>query len=168
MPVEYVTVSDVELGAIGLDWPAGGGTLTLTLEHLVDCMVAANDDPLIRPPRIKLGHTSMQPNADGLAVLGDFDPFWNGAPAFGTVRNLRLNDHGSRLLGDLVEVPDWLATAIPSAWPNRSCEWVPDVQTEGGRRYSMVITACALLGEQEHAIRSLADVQRLVEHGPDS
>lgn len=163
----YVTVPGVELVAVGIEWPAQPEPVTLTLEHLVDAMVAANDDPLIRPPRVKLGHSRLQPDEDGLRELGDHDPFWDGAPIFGTAQNLRLTNDGGRLVADLVEVPDWLATAIPSAWPNRSCEWIWDLRTEGDRHYSMVITAVSLLGERQHAIKSLADVRRLVEHGPD-
>jgi hypothetical protein len=164
---QYTTIPSVELVTVGIDWPASTGPVTLTLEHLVDAMVAANDDPLVRAPRVKLGHSRLQPSDDGLRELGDHDPFWDGDPAFGTVRNLRLSNSGAVLLGDLVEVPDWLALALPSAWPNRSCEWVWDLTTEGGKRYSMVITAVALLGSVQHAIKDLADVRRLVTQGPD-
>jgi hypothetical protein len=163
----YVTIPAVELVTVGIDWPASTGPVTLTLEHLVDAMVAANDDPLIRPPRVKLGHSTLQPDAAGLRDLGDHDPFWDGEPAFGTVKNLTLDNDGAVLLGDLVEVPDWLADAMPSAWPNRSCEWKWDVVTEGGRRYSMALTAVALLGTAQHAIKDLADLQRLLTQGPD-
>lgn len=163
----YVVVPDVELVTVGIEWPAASGPNTVTLEHLVDMMVAANHDPLVRRPRVKLGHSRLQPDVDGLRGLGDHDPFWDGAPAFGTVRDLRLSNSGAVLIGDLHEVPDWLAHAIPSAWPNRSCEWRWDITTEGGKRYSAVLTAVALLGEVQHAIKDLADVQRLVEQGPD-
>lgn len=162
----YVTVAGVELVTVGIEWPAFPAPVTLALEHLVDAMVAANDDPLIRAPRVKLGHTRLQPDTDGLRELGDHDPFWDGDPAFGTVRNLRLSNDGARLVGDLVEVPEWLALALPSAWPNRSCEWVWDQETEGGKRYSMVLTAVALLGTRQHAIKDLDDLRRLVLAGP--
>jgi hypothetical protein len=163
--VEYVTVPDVELITAGMDWPAQPVDVTITLEHLVDAMVAANDDPHIRSPRVKLGHARLQPDQDGLRELGDHDPFWDGAPIFGTVKRLRLTNDGAKLVGDLVEVPDWLAEAIPSAWPARSCEWVWDVETEGGKRYTLVLTAVSLLGERQHAIKDLADVQRLITTG---
>lgn len=163
----YVTVPAVELVTVGMDWHASTGDVTVTLEHLVDMMVAGNDDPHVRPPRLKLGHSRLQPATDGLRGLGDHDPTWDGDPAFGTVRNLRLDNDGAVLLGDLVEVPEWMADAIPSAWPNRSCEWVWDYTTEGGKRYSAVLTACSLLGTVQHAITDLADVERLVTQGPD-
>lgn len=163
----YVTVPDVELVAVGIEWPAVPEPATFSLENLVDAMVAANSDPLITSPRVKLGHENLQPGAEGLITLGDHDPYWTGEPAFGSVKSLRLDDDGRVLLGDLVEVPDWMANAIPSAWPNRSIEWCWDVTTEGGKRYSMVITAVSLLGYQQQAVKSLADVQRVVESGPD-
>ncbi len=164
---EYVTVPNVDLLAIGMEWPAQPVDVTLTLEHLVDVMVAANEDPLIRAPRVKLGHSRLQPDTDGLVELGDHDPFWDGAPIFGTAQNLRLTNDGGHVFCDLAEVPRWLADAMPSAWPSRSCEWCWDVETEGGKRYSAVLTAISLLGERQHAIKNLADVQRLIEHGPD-
>jgi hypothetical protein len=168
--MSYETIVDVELVSVGMVWPGSGGnnpdgSIALTLEHLVDMMVAANQDPLIRAPRVKFGHTRLQPTDDGLRDLGDHDPHWNGAPAFGTVRDLRLTNDGGKLVGDLVEVPDWLAVALPSAWPSRSCEWVWDVETEGGKRYSAVLTAVGLLGEVQHAVKDLADLRRLVETG---
>lgn len=152
---------------VGMDWPASSGPLTLTLEHLVDAMVACNDDPHVRPPRVKLGHSRLQPDTDGLRELGDHDPFWDGEPAFGTARNMRLTNDGARLVADLEEVPGWLAPLLPSAWPNRSCEMVWDVTTEGGKRYSAVVTSVSLLGTRQHAIKDLADLQRLVSQGPD-
>jgi hypothetical protein len=167
MADDFVTVPAVELITVGIDWPAHPAPVTVTLEHLVDMMVAGNDDPLIRPPRVKLGHSRLQPTADGMTELGDHDPFWDGEPAFGTVRNLRLDNDGAVLLGDLVEVPGWLAPLLPSAWPSRSCEWVWDITTEGGKRYSAVLTAVALLGTRQHAIKDLADLQRLLTEGPD-
>lgn len=164
---DYSTVPGVELMAVGMEWPAATGDVTVTFENLVDIMVAANDDPLIRAPRVKLGHEEAQPGVASVVTLGDFDPYWSGEPAFGTVSNLRLDNDGGVLLGDLTEVPAWLADAMPSAWPNRSCEWTFNVTTEGGKQYSAVMTAVALLGVQQQAIKNLADLQRLIESGPE-
>ena len=168
MTTEYVTVTGVELGAVGIDWPTSSGPRTITFEQLVDMMVAGNDDPLIRPARIKLGHEPWQLHPDGGCVeLGDYDPYWSGEPCFGTAQNLRLDDDGGVLLADFVEVPDWLAYAMPSAWPSRSFELAHDVVTEGGHRYERVLCAVALLGVRQHAIKSLKDVQRALDGDPE-
>lgn len=157
----------VELFALGQRWPAQPEDVTITLENLVDMMVAANDDPLIRRPRIKLGHERWQLGTDGTVLIGDdHDPFWQGEPAMGSVTNLRLNDQGTRLLGDLVDMPWWMAEAAPAAWPNRSPEWAWHVTTEGGKTYSAVCTAIALLGIQQQAIKSLKDLEQLMVEGP--
>jgi hypothetical protein len=115
---------------------------------------------------MKLGHSAQQPGETGLITLGDHDPFWDGEPAFGSASNLRLDQDGGRLLADLTEVPAWLVDAAPSAWPNRSIEWCWDVETEGGKRYSMVITAVGLLGVQQQAVKNLADLRRILTEPP--
>lgn len=163
---EHVTVEGVELVTVGT-WH-GIPTATFTLEDLVDMMVAANDDPLITAPRVKLGHERWQLHpGGGVVALGDHDPFWGGEPAFGSVANVQLDDAGVRLIGDLVEVPKWMAEVMPSAWPNRSIEYVDDVQTEGDRRYSRVLTAVALLGVRLQAVSDLSDIQRILEGDPE-
>src|SRR4051794_29198864 len=91
------------------------GVYYVTAEHLAD-MVAAQDDPLIRRPRVKLGHLSVL--FQTLAGMHDPAPLQDDAePAFGSVENLRTDDAGSKLLGDLTQVPAWLAEAMPSAYP---------------------------------------------------
>lgn len=154
----------VEIISAGMEWPAMTGPVTITLEHIADAVRAANDDPLIQVPRVKLGHVS--------AVNGDhpdWDPFAavaDAEPAFGRIVNLRAENDGATLVGDFTDVPDWLADAAPSAFPNRSAEFVWGVSTEGGHRYSMVVTAVSLLGAYLPAVRCLEDLQRLVAGGP--
>lgn len=167
MPAPRGRINGVELAAVGMRWPAQPQDVDLTLTHLVDMMVAANDDPLIRKPRIKLGHARWQLDNDGVVHLeDDHDPYWDGEPSMGKVVDLRLNDEGTRLLGDLVDMPWWMAEAAPGAWPSRSPEWCWDVTTEGGKTYTAVLTAIGLLGVQQHAIKSLADLQDLMVEGP--
>jgi hypothetical protein len=158
--MEYRTIEGVELLTVGAQWHASTGDVTVTFEHLADMVAAANDDSQIRPPRVKIGH-----GVQLVGSLGDHDPFWDGQPAFGSVANLRLDNDGAVLVGDLVEVPDWLAEAMPSAWPTRSCEWVFDIETNRGRRYSAVLTAVAV-GSWLPAVEDLDDLQRLLEEGP--
>jgi hypothetical protein len=172
--VEFVTVKDVELCSAGMDWPSAGGLVTLTLEHIADC-VRAGEDTLITPPRLKIGHTDprfAEPD------IPDHDPFYDGEPAFGSIANLRTINDGATAVGDYVKVPKWLADASPSAYPSRSIEgaysieegpggkliasW--DVETPAGKKYSFVLTACSLLGVQAPAVKDIEDLQyRLTE-----
>lgn len=172
--MEFVTVKDVELCSAGMEWPSAGGPVTLTLEHIADC-VRAGEDTLITPARLKIGHSDPRfadPDDPG------HDPFYDGEPAFGSIGNLRLTNDGATATGDYLYVPRWLADGLPAFYPSRSIEgaysiqegpggklearW--DVETPGGKHYSFVLTACALLGVQAPAVKDLEDLQfRLTE-----
>lgn len=172
--MEFVSILDVELCSAGMEWPSAGGPVTLTLEHIADC-VRAGEDTLITPPRLKIGHTDPRfadPDDPG------HDPFYDGEPAFGSIANMRLTNDGATATGDYINVPKWLADAMPSAYPSRSIEgaysieegpggklearW--DVETPGGKRYSFVLTANAVLGLQAPAVKDIEDLQfRLTE-----
>jgi hypothetical protein len=163
----------VELMTAGMEWQAMTGPVTITLEHLADAIVACNEDPHIQPPRIKLGHTSSvngdHPDHDPFAAIGDAEP------AFGKFVNLRATNDGAVLVGDADDVIAWLALSAPSTYPNRSSEatWQVDsadfdVQTAGGKRYSMVVTAVSLLGVYIPAISDLEDLSTLIMDGPDA
>jgi len=165
--MEYRTIEGVEIATVGMEWSASTGSVTITFEHLADAAEAANNDPHIISPRTKLGHISEingAPTIDSnpFAALGDAEP------AFGRWVNLRLENEGAVLVGDWIEAPGWLAEAAPSAFPNRSMEAAFDVTTEGGKRYSMVVTAVALLGPIEPAIKDLEDLERFLIEGPES
>ena len=164
--MEYRTVTGVEIATVGMEWQASTGPFTCTFENLADAATAANDDPLIVSPRLKLGHTS---EINGEAqVVNPFAELGDGAPAFGRVVNLRLESAGAKLVGDFIEVPEWLADALPSAYPGRSMECRQFVDTEGNRHYSAVISAVALLGPIEPAIKDLADLERFLIEGPSA
>jgi hypothetical protein len=172
--MDFVTIPDVELCSAGMSWPSAGGPVTLTLEHIADC-VRAGEDSLITPPRLKIGHTDPRfadPDDPG------HDPFYDGEPAFGSIANMRLTNDGATATGDYVYMPKWLADGLPSAFPSRSIEgaytigegpggeltarW--DVETPGGKKYTFVLTACSLLGVQAPAVKDLEDLQfRLTE-----
>lgn len=156
MAIEYVTVTDIEVASAGMAWNGMGGPYYVTAEHLAD-MVTAQADPLIRAARVKLGH--IDPRFNG--ALSSHDP-WNldAEPAFGTLINLRTTEGGAKLVADAIEVPADLAASLPSAFPNRSMEWVWDYETEGGHRYSAVLTDVALLGTRMQAVSDLADIVR--------
>lgn len=163
--MEYRTIEGVELVTVGMEWPASTGPVTFTFEHLADAAAAANDDPHVVVPRLKLGHES-EINGE-LNVIDPFAAIGDAAPAFGKVTNLRLSNDGAVLLGDYAEMPDWLADAAPSAFPNRSIEAQFDVTTEGGKHYTMVLTGVALLGAYLPAVTDLDDLERLMIEGPD-
>lgn len=98
--------------------------------------------------------------------FGHQDRRFDGDPAFGWLSNVRYAEDGAGpvLLGDLVEMDDWLAAAAPSRWPNRSVEGVAGV-TFQGREYGLALTRVALLGATPPGIpvlRSLSDVRQLV------
>jgi hypothetical protein len=159
---DYLTIPNVEVVTVGMSWPASTGDVTLTLEHLAD-MVAAADDPLVRPARVKLGHTDPRFNPD----LGDHNPYWDGEPVFGSLANLRLINDGAVLMADLINVPEWLAAAAPSSYPSRSAEWNWDIETPGGKHYTAVLTGLALLGDKLPAIMDLEDLEAVLVSGPD-
>jgi hypothetical protein len=162
--MEYRTVVGVEIATVGMDWHASTGDFTCTFEHLADAVTAANDDPLVQTPRLKLGHES-EINGE-MRVVDPFAELGDGAPAFGRVVNLRVASGGAKLIGDFIEVPVWLADALPSAYPSRSMEARLRVTTEGNKTYSAVITALALLGPVIPAIKCLADLERFLIEGP--
>jgi hypothetical protein len=162
----------VELMSAGMEWNAATGPVTITLEHLRDA-VAATQDPHIQLPRIKLGHSSpvngSHEDHNPFAQLGDAEP------SFGQFVNLRLANDGAVLIADGDNIPWWLAQSAPSTYPNRSAEatWQVaaanfDVQTNGGKRYSMVVTAVSLLGVELPAVSDLDDLQALIVNGPSA
>jgi hypothetical protein len=119
------------------------GPLNLTAAMLADAVAQAKTlGSKFRAP-LKLGHV---------------DPRFDGEPALGWLHNLRVEGSGdeSVLLGDVADMPDWLAKLGPSAYPDRSFEgWAnEDKQT-------FEITALALLGVTPpgmSTIRSLRDI----------
>jgi hypothetical protein len=164
--MEYRTVEGVEIATVGMEWHASSGDHSVTFENLADAVVAANEDPHIVVPRVKIGHTS-EVNGE-LSVVNPFAALEDAEPAFGRYVNLRLTNDGATLIGDWVEGPEWLVDAAPSAYPGRSMEARTDVVTEGGKRYSMVIVAVSLLGPIEPAIKDLEDLERFLIEGPEN
>jgi len=98
--------------------------------------------------------------------FGHLDSRFDGEPAFGWVSNVRYAEDatGPVLLGDLVDLDDWVAAAAPKYWPKRSVEGVKGV-TFNGREYGLALTRLALLGATPPGIpvlKSLSDVRALV------
>jgi hypothetical protein len=98
--------------------------------------------------------------------FGHMDARFDGDPAFGWLTNVRYAEdaQGPVLLGDLVELDDWVHAAAPSRWPHRSIEGVTGI-SYGGRDYGLVLTRLALLGATPPgmpALKSLSDLRQLV------
>lgn len=127
-------VKNAPIVSTGIEYPLSSGYHTFIEEELKDAL-AAIMDPAIVAPRIKLGHTS----GYNEALIGDAEM------AFGRIENMFLGDNNQTLFGDYI-VPEWLATVMPIAFPNRSIEGSADVETVTGKSYTMVLNAVSLLG----------------------
>lgn len=148
------TVPDVELCAVGT-WHASTGVTTFTREDLAAC-IGALDCPGVRNPVLKLGH-----NEDDGAGLR-----WDGEPTVGWISNMRLDAGDAKIVGDYTGMPGWLASVLPSAYPDRSIEMYRPFKCQIGHSHPAVITAVALLGVSHPAVgvlQSLQDVAALYE-----
>jgi hypothetical protein len=155
------TVSNIPIAAVGENWKTSTGIETVTEEDLM-CALAALDDPAIKTPRVKLGHLDPRFTPD----LGP-NPF-DGTPVLGKFINLRYDDKSMTLYADAVGVPEWFATIMPYAYPNRSMEAYRHVETATGHTHDFVITAVALLGDELPAIETLDDLKTLFSSdGPE-
>lgn len=140
---------NVELCKAGT-WGASTGRVTITRADLAAAVAASRRLPY---PTIKIGHT---------------DPRFDGEPALGRVVNLRLADKGATLVGDLVDIPAWLAAAMPTAFSQRSIEAVKNF-TNNAITYRFVITGLALLGADWPAVTDLPSLQKqLAQEGADA
>jgi hypothetical protein len=143
--IVVVTVPNVELLEVGDNWETSTGTFSWTMEDL-QAAVAAQDDPGIRTPVVKLGHK---------------DARFDGQPALGRIENLRLSNNDQTLVGDLVGIPRWLAECMASAFPRRSIEGFFDFTTRTGNTWAFALTGVALLGDAYPAIDTLEDIAAL-------
>lgn len=134
-----VVIPNVPLVEVGEEWPASTGPWTVTPEDIA-AAVAAQDDPAVRSPIIRLGHVRA------------------GQPAFGRFTNLRATNNGMTLVADLVGAPAWMADLLPYAFPSRSVEASLNETTETGHTHACRINAVALLGVELPAISTLDEV----------
>jgi len=149
-----VTIPDVELCAVGT-WHASTGVTTFTREDLAAC-IAAMDCPGVRNPVLKLGHAE----EDGAGLR------WDGEPTIGWIGNMRLGPDDAKIIGDYTGMPGWLASILPSAYPDRSIEMYRPFKCQIGHSHPAVITAVALLGVAPPAVgvlQSLQDVAALYQ-----
>lgn len=136
------TVPNVELIKVGT-WPISTGVWEVTSDDLY-AAVSALESPAIRRPVLKLGHS---------------DPRFSGEPAVGWVDDLRVSDDGSTLVGDYKGVPEWLATVLASAFPDRSIEGEYGFTDQTGREHPFVLKAVALLGVTPPGVGTLGSLQ---------
>lgn len=141
--MKLTTVKDVELAATGR-YALESGETEFTEEHLADAVRAATD-PTVVAPRIGLGH-------DFEKVFGD------AAPAFGHVENMRLANNGTKIIGDLVDVPEQFAAGLAAHYPGRSIEGGFDYKAPSGNTYKLAISKLALLGTAWPGITNLKDI----------
>lgn len=146
-------VANVELIHTGT-WQASTGPATFSPQDLASA-VAALDCPAVRRPILKLGHTP------------DPQP---GQPAVGFVANMAVAEDGRMLVGDYVGMPGWLVTpnddgdsVLSSAYPDRSIEGFYDYRCQLGHTHPFVVTAVALLGQEEPAVGTLQSLQDLAD-----
>ena len=143
-----VTVPNIPLLEAGVEYNLSTGPTTFTPEDLQDMVTAANEDPSIPKPRLKIGHN------DPRFSVNEFD----GEPAFGKFENLRLDENGMTIVADLAGVPKWLADVMPTAYPSRSVEVWWNVTSMAGGQWRAVITAVAALGVVWPGINQLEDL----------
>lgn len=149
-----VTVQNVPICATGVEYMLSTGPATFTEQDLRDACTLANDDPTYRTPRLKLGHV-----AGGWQAS---DGSTNGEPSFGQFSNLRVGNYGQELFADIINVPDWLANLLPSAYPSRSIEGQQGYKSNAGKTYGLAIDAVALLGVEMPGVASLDDLQAVL------
>lgn len=137
----------VELARPGT-WNLKSGQLTVTPRMLDDAARFAAREGA-RPGYLKLGHD------DPRFVAGD------GEPALGWLGNIRLeDDNGPVLKGDVTGMPDWLAAAAPTHWPDRSIEGYADY-VHDGQTYGLAIDGLSLLGVTPPGMSSIKSLRDL-------
>jgi len=140
-------LTGVEIARVG-QWQLASGELDVTEQMLIDAAAYASREGARSAP-IKLGHTDPRFTGDG-------------EPAMGWLGNLRVEGAGGDavLIGDIKDMPDWLAEAAPKHWPDRSMEGWTDYE-EDGRTYAMVVDGLALLGVTPPGMSSLRSLRDL-------
>lgn len=119
----------------------------------------------LKPPN-KIGHSDLQAlvrnSADDLGIT--VSP--GEMPAVGWIENVRVNDTGDKLIGDIMAVPEKLADLIEAGgYRTRSVELSKVTSQVTGKVYDWVVTGLAWLGGKMPAVRTLDDVVALYEGG---
>jgi hypothetical protein len=163
------TIKDTPLLSVGMEYPASTGPVTFDFGD-IEAAVMAGQDPTIPSPRVKLGHTDPRfndtvcPHCSATikwSEAHDSQYIFDAMPNFGFVKNLAAQNDGAWLYGDLVDVPVWLAQAMPVAYPSRSIEGWFNYEGVNDKEYKFIITDLALLGVVFPGCMNLADLPSL-------
>lgn len=145
--LETEDITGVELARTGT-FQAVTGKVTFTRKDFDDMASAHEELKGKMDPPLKLGHN------EGQELVQE-----DGLPSAGWIVNLRRI--GDKLVADFARVPKQIAELIRvGALRKRSLEAVRNPEF-GGKRFPMVLTAVALLGEDLPAVDSLADIEAL-------
>lgn len=138
---DLAVIPNVELARTG-SWALSSGEWNPKPADFA-AAVAALNCPAVRAARIRLGHV---------------DPRFDGEPAVGSVANLRTENGGHSLVGDLAQVPGWLPNVISAAYPDRSVEGVYGHVCQIGHTHPFVLTGLALLGVTAPGVGTLRSI----------
>lgn len=166
---EFVVLEAIPLLETGIAYPASTGPFTPTSTMLEEA-VAAQADPHVPAPRIKIGHVDNPLNAEFQDIMDDLNKGLDSAsePALGTIQNMEIDNEGQTLIGDLYGVPSWLAAILSTAYPARSIEGGAWKNDANNKEYAFCLTALSLLGVAWPGCTSLSDLQDLFsKDGPE-
>jgi hypothetical protein len=167
---EFVTLEHIPLLETGIAYPASTGPFTPSSEMLLEA-IAAQDDPHVPAPRLKIGHADNPLDADLQQLWDETNDKFSldnaATPALGTIRNMTVENGGQTLYGDLHGLPQWLSVILETAYPARSIEGGEWTDTANEKSYKFCLTALALLGVAWPGCTCLADLQTLFsKEGP--
>lgn len=130
----------VEIARVGR-YDLSSGSHEFTRDQLAAALQHAGS----QAPVIGIGHTDPRFNVPGQ----------DGDPALGRVMNLRLEEDGDLLIGDLEGLPDWLDDGMEIAYPRRSLEGI-------AAGSDLRISSVKLLGTTLPGISGLADLPAMI------
>lgn len=157
---EFVTVQRIPVLETGIAYPASTGPFTCTLEMLEEA-VLSQQDPHIKPPRIKIGHSDNPINEDLQELWEELNTERDESkPALGSILNLAVEEE-SILYGDFYGMPAWLAAILETAYPARSIEGGHWKNEANNKDYAFMLEAVSFLGVVGPGCTSLEDLQEL-------
>lgn len=154
--LDTVDIEGVELFSVGgpvhaIGSPPQGDNWTADDLRAMAAAAAELGDELKAPAR--LGHRRMGETQDGALRI---------SPAVGWIDNQRVNEDGTKLIGDLRRVPAKVANLVKAgALRTRSAELSKITSQRTGKTYDYVVSGLAWLGDKLPAVQTLEDVVAL-------